>query len=160
MLSAIQIAGFLNQPFLQKKSMKQPYYLHVDWKSFGLGMVKNWCDQSGLWTLKLTLSQDWNDGINWFFTCWYNFTQIKRWLKIFVLSIGKNGCGQSGDGTPKLTVSEEWIDGVNWFFACWYMIIKIKSWSKIFWVNMVKNGSGQSCHRILKLTVSKNEKMK
>ena len=30
MLSANQIAGFLNQPFLQNKLMKQPNTLHVD----------------------------------------------------------------------------------------------------------------------------------
>ena len=44
MLSANQIAGFLNQPFLQNKLMKQPNILHVDtnlqklkinWKVFG-----------------------------------------------------------------------------------------------------------------------------
>ena len=30
MLSAIQIAKFLNQPFLQNKSMKQLHFLHFD----------------------------------------------------------------------------------------------------------------------------------
>ena len=30
MLSAIQIAGFLNQAFLQIKSVKQPHFLHDD----------------------------------------------------------------------------------------------------------------------------------
>ena len=30
MLSAIQITGFLNQAFLQSKSMKQPHFLFVD----------------------------------------------------------------------------------------------------------------------------------
>ena len=33
MLSATQIAGFLNQSFLQNKSMKQPNLLHVDTNS-------------------------------------------------------------------------------------------------------------------------------
>ena len=33
MLSANQIAGFSNQPFLQNKSMKQPHFLHVDTNS-------------------------------------------------------------------------------------------------------------------------------
>ena len=32
MLSVIQIAGFLNQLFLQNKSMKQAHILHVDTK--------------------------------------------------------------------------------------------------------------------------------
>ena len=33
MFSANQIAGFLNQPFLQNKWMKQPNILHVDTNS-------------------------------------------------------------------------------------------------------------------------------
>ena len=49
MLSANQIAGFLNEPFLQNKSMKQPHFLHIDtnsqqskadWKSCGRGWSK------------------------------------------------------------------------------------------------------------------------
>ena len=70
-------------------------------------MVKNECDQSGLGNLKLTVSQETTDGTNWFFPCWYNFTQIKRWLKHFGVSKVKDF-----DGTLKLTVSEEWTDGI------------------------------------------------
>ena len=33
MLSANQIAGFLNQLFFRNKLMKQPYFLHVDTNS-------------------------------------------------------------------------------------------------------------------------------
>ena len=33
MLSANQIAGFLNQPFLQNKLMKRPDFLHFDTNS-------------------------------------------------------------------------------------------------------------------------------
>ena len=33
MLSANQIAGFLNQLFFQNKSMKEPHFLHVDTNS-------------------------------------------------------------------------------------------------------------------------------
>ena len=66
MLSANQIAGFLNQLFLQNKSMKQPQFLHFDTNSqklkfdrklFGWAWSKNGCGLSGLWTLKLTVSQ-------------------------------------------------------------------------------------------------------
>ena len=35
-LSANQIAGLFNQPYLQSKSMKQPYFLHVDTNSHKL----------------------------------------------------------------------------------------------------------------------------
>ena len=100
-------------------------------------MSKNWFDQSSLWTLKLTISQEWTDGINRFFTCWYKFMQIKRWLKIFGEGLVKSGCGQSREGTPKLTIwgMNRWN---NWFFACWSRFTKIRSWSNIFWVGMVK----------------------
>ena len=71
-------------------SMKQPHFGHVDKKKFTkfkswlkmsyLSMARNGCGQAGLWTLKLTVSQEWPDGINWFFASWYKFTQIKRWM--------------------------------------------------------------------------------
>ena len=109
-------------------------------------MVKNGYCHSGFWTLKLTVSQEWTSGINWFFACWYSFMQIKRWFKILVAGMVKNGCGQSCDRTLKLTESEELTDGINWFFACWYRFTKIKSWSNIYWVGMVKNGCAQSGH--------------
>ena len=46
-------------------------------KSFWLSMVKNGCGQYGLWTLKLTVTQEWIDGINWFFGCWNKFMLLK-----------------------------------------------------------------------------------
>ena len=66
MLSANQIAEFLNQLFLQNKSMKQPHFLHVDINSQKLKvemLIKNFlgeneCGQSGLGILKLTVSQE------------------------------------------------------------------------------------------------------
>ena len=74
-------------------------------------MVKNECGQSGIWTLKFTVSQERNDGTSRFFACWYNFTQIK----IFEMSLVKNGCGQSGDGT---LLKNEQMEYMNRFFAC------------------------------------------
>lgn len=76
-------------------------------ESFWVGMVKNGCDHFYHGTLKLIVSQEWADGVNLFFACWYNFTQIKRWLRIFGMSMVKNGLGQSGDGTLKLTLRNE-----------------------------------------------------
>ena len=105
-------------------------------------MVKNGCDQFGLLTLKLAVSPEWTDGINWFFACWHKFTQTKRWLKNSGLSMVKNGCGQFGDRTLKLTVSEEWTDGINWVLACWHKFRRPKCWFSDFWVGMVKNGHG------------------
>ena len=102
-------------------------------------MVKNECGQSDLWTLKLTVSQEKSDGTNWFFACLYNFTQIKRWLKMGV----KNGCGQSGDGTLNLTVLAVLVDERNWLFAFDMWSQKLKADQKLLWVRMVKNGCGQ-----------------
>ena len=79
------------------------------WKFFWSGVVKNGCGQSGPWSLKLLLSQEWTDGINWFFTCRYNFMQIKKWLKFVAVGMVSNGCG-------------------HWFFVCWYKCRKAKCW--------------------------------
>ena len=84
-------------------------------KIFCQGMVTNGYIQCGLWTLKLTVFQEWTGEINWFFVCWYKFMQIKRWWKILGVGVVKNGCSQSCDRTLKFNVSEEWVDGRNWF---------------------------------------------
>ena len=80
---------------------------------FWLGMLRNACVQSGLRTLKLTVSREWADWTKWLFTCRYKLIQTKRWLKVFGVGIVKKGCGQCGDRTLKLTVSEEWTDGID-----------------------------------------------
>ena len=68
-------------------------------------MVRSGCGQSGDRILKLTVSEEWTDETNWFFTCWYMITKLKVTQKILGLPFVKNGCNQSGHGTPKLTVS-------------------------------------------------------
>ena len=78
-------------------------------------MVKNGYGQYGLWTLKFTLPQEWTDGINWIFACWYKFMQLKFLSKILGFSMVKNGFNQLCDGILKLTVSKELTDGINWF---------------------------------------------
>ena len=125
------------------------FFSRTNWWIFWVSMIRNGCGQSGVWTLNLTVSEQWPDGIKWFFACWYKCMQIKRCLKMFEVGMVKNGCGQSGDRTLKLTI---WKMN-NWLFACWYRFTKIKSWSKIFWVGMVKNGCCQSSRGTLKLTV-------
>ena len=162
MLSANQIAGFLNQIFLQNKSMKQSPFFSC-WYKFtkiksclkmsSLGMVKKGVANL-VPGLNLNVSQEWTDWINWFSVYCYKFRQIKKWLKIFGMGMVRNGWGQSGNGTLKLSVFDEWTDGLNWFYGSWYRFTKIKRWSKNFWLIMVKNRCGQSGHRNLKLTVS------
>ena len=78
MLSANHVAGFSNQLFLQNKLTKQLHFLHVDTNSQKLkvdwlGVVKSWCGQSGAWFLELTVSEEWTDGVAWFFACCYKF---------------------------------------------------------------------------------------
>ena len=73
------------------------------------------------------------DKIVWFCACWYKFTKIKSWSKLFWLGIVKNGCGQSCPDTLELTVSQKWTDSFNWFFGSWCKSIEIKSWLKMFW---------------------------
>ena len=64
---------------------------------------------------KLTVSEEWTDGINWFCACWCRFSKIKSWSKIYWVDMVKNSYSQSGYGTLKLTVSQNWADGINWF---------------------------------------------
>ena len=126
MLSASQITWFLNKLFLQSKLSKSGLRtlkftpsqeltdeelsdFFVGWYNFMrikrwlkilvIGVVKNGFGQSCEKTLKLTLFEEWIDGINWFFACWYRFTKIKSWSKIYWVGMVKNGCGQSGHGT-------------------------------------------------------------
>ena len=77
--------------------------LKSDWKFFAVSMVKNGCDQSVDRTLKLTVSQEWADGINLFFAYWCMITKIKSWWKIFGVGMVKIGCDLSGLGTQKWT---------------------------------------------------------
>ena len=68
-------------------------------------MVKNACSQSCDGTLKLTVSEEWTDGINLFFACWY--MMIKADQKFFGWAFVKNRCGQSDQGTPKFEELEQ-----------------------------------------------------
>ena len=40
-------------------------------------------------TLKLTVSEEWTDAINWFFACYYRFTKNKIWSKNILLGMGQ-----------------------------------------------------------------------
>ena len=95
------------------------------WSKYGFS-------QSDFWTLKLSVSQEWTDGINWYIACKYNFMEIKKLLNILGVGMVRTGCGQSGDKNLKPTVSDGWTGGINWFLACEYRFTKIKSRSKKF----------------------------
>ena len=78
-------------------------------------MVRNGSGQFGHRTLKLTLSQEWIDGMNWYFAC-------KLWLQSyfndFLVGRVRNGHVYLNHETLK-SVSKEWVYELNWFFACW-----------------------------------------
>ena len=119
-------------------------------------MVKNAHSQSGDRTLKLAISQELTDGMNWYFACLCKLNKAKSYFNNFWGDIVRNCCGHLGHETLKSAVSKEWVYE---FFACWFKFTYIKSWSKIF-----LGGHGQKCawsvwsqdsdHRTLKSTVS------
>ena len=49
---------------------------HKFTKIIGVNIVKNGCGQSCDSTLKLTVSEEWTNGVNWFFA--YRFTKIDQ----------------------------------------------------------------------------------
>ena len=113
MLSSTQIAGFLNQPFLQNKSMKQPHLLHVDTNS---QKSKVHCNCFGwAWSkmgvanlvsgLKTSVSQERKVGINWFFEC------LHEVVEIFRLSMVKNGCEQCAPSFFLLNLLLNFLNG-------------------------------------------------
>ena len=76
---------------------------------------------SGDRTLKSTTSEELNDGINWFFACWYRITKIKSWSKIFWVGI-----------------CQKWV----WTIWSWNSkidcISKVNRWNKVIFFMMVR----------------------
>ena len=98
-------------------------------------MVKNGCDQSCDGTLKLTLSEKWTNGINWFLASWCRFITVKSWSKIYWVGMVKNKCGLSGHGTLKLTLSQNWTDEIADFLRVTTNAGRLKVDSVIFdWI--------------------------
>ena len=67
--------------------------LKVNQNIFALGMAKNGCGQFGHGTLKLTVSQEWNDGMNWFFACRCTSSIPKSYFNAFWVGMVRNGHG-------------------------------------------------------------------
>ena len=97
LFAANQITGFLNQPISRTSHRKSLIFVYVDTNShklkvdqkFLVGMIKNGCSQSSHETLKLTVSQEWIDGANWFFGCWCTFRKAKSYFNDFGLGMVK-----------------------------------------------------------------------
>ena len=95
-------------------------------------MVKNGCYQYCPWTLKLTVSQEWTDGITDFLShqntdseklkADQNFLSVHgpKWVWPVWWWNSKTGC---------IWRMNRWN---HWFFACWYRFTKIKCWLEFF----------------------------
>ena len=90
--------------------------LKGDWNLLGWNIVKNGCGQSSDGTLKLSVSEEWTDGINWFFACWYKFRKAKSYFNDSGVGMVKNCYGLLVHETLKSAVSEEWMYELSWFF--------------------------------------------
>ena len=70
-------------------------------------------------TLKLAVSQEWIDAVNFFWNA-----VAKSYYNDFWVGQVKNGQGHLVHETLK---SAEWVYGLSWFFACWL-------WCNNFWL--------------------------
>ena len=121
-------------------------------KSCSWEVGQNFLNQSDCRIFKSTISPEEIDETASFFACWYKFTKIKGWSKIFSWAWFRMGVTNLVSGI-NLNVSQGWTDGINWIFACWYKFMQMKGQLKIFGVGMVKSRCGQSGYGALKLTV-------
>ena len=130
------------------KFAKLKSWLNIFW----LGMVKNGCCEFGLWTLKLTLFEEWTDGINWFFACCYKFMQIRMCLKIFGVGMVKKWLWQVWSWYSEI----DCISKMNrWNKLIFCMLIQNPGKLKVnnSWVGLVKNGHGLLVPEALKSAV-------
>ena len=74
-------------------------------KNYWVGIVQSGCGQFGHGTLKLAVSQNLTDGMNWFFACWCKFRKAKSWFNHFWVGLVKNGSGFEVYETLKSAVS-------------------------------------------------------
>ena len=65
-------------------------------------MSQNVLGPSDCKIFKSTISLKQNDEKVWFFACWYNFVEIKSWLKNIGIGMVINVCAHSGCRNLKL----------------------------------------------------------
>ena len=81
-------------------------------------MKKGFATASGHKTLKLAISQEWIDRIDWFFACWWcNFRKTKSYFYRFWVGLVENGYCILCHGALKSAISQEWIDELNWVLS-------------------------------------------
>ena len=94
-----------DQPYLQNKfftcwcKLTQIKSLS---KTFGVGVVRDECGQPGQRTLKLTVSQEWIDGLNGFFACWCEFRKAKSPISMNLSRCGQNWTWLFSSWEPKI----------------------------------------------------------
>ena len=96
--------------------------------------MRNGCGQSGRRTLKLGVSQEWIDAMNWFLACWCKFKKTKSYFNDFWVGQVKNGHGHL---VCEMLKSAEWVHGLSWFFACWLWWNKFlldQHWAFYLWL--------------------------
>ena len=96
-------------------------------KIFWLGMVKNECGQSGLWILKLTVSQEWAVGINWFFCMLVQILANSKVIENFWGGHGQKWVWPVWWWDSKIECIWRMNRWRNWFFTCWYRFTKTDS---------------------------------
>ena len=77
-------------------------------------MVRNECNQSGHGSLKLNVSQDWIDEMNWYFACWWKSGKAKSYFNDFWVDVVKN---RHGHLVQELLKFAEWV--IELIFVCW-----------------------------------------
>ena len=73
---------------------------------------------------KLTLSQEWIHGMNWFFACWFEFRKAKSYFTDFWVYSVKNGHGSLLYQILKiLYLKNEWMNWADFLHAYCHAII-------------------------------------
>ena len=85
-------------------------------------MIRDGCVHPGQRTLKLTVFQEWVDGLNLFFACWCKFRKLKSNFNVFWVDVVKIGCGHLVHETLK---SAEWVYELNCFLK----------WNQLKWID-------------------------
>ena len=67
-----------------------------------------------LFDYKFTISQEWIDGINWLFACWWKFRKTKSYFDDFKKGMVKNRCNHLVHETLK---SDEWVYEIKLIFC-------------------------------------------
>ena len=109
--------GFLN---LFRNFVINFYWICSIMKTFAVFLYK-----PQIWEkLKLTVSQEWIDGMNWYFACWCKFT-LKSYFNDFWMGVVRNGCGHLVHEPRNSAVTKEFMIGfVSLYADCEAIILR------------------------------------